>query len=174
METLIAAAPYIAIASSGLSAIQGYMSSQRQSAALSYQAQTERTAAEQARINAAAALSSGEADVARSENDVRRRVAAGFNQAAGAGVDPGFGSPLDLMADIATEGALDVQIKRYKARAQAQNYLQQGQNFDARAAASDQASSEAAGAGLWRAGTTLLGGVADYGRLRLRMGNGVP
>ena len=173
-ETLIADAPYIAIASGGLSAIQSYMAGQQQSSMLRYQAQQQQNNADQARINAGAALSAGEADAARQQDQTRRRLAAGINQAAGSGVDPGFGSPLDLMADVAAEGALDVQIKRYKARAEADRYVQQGAGFDAQAAASGAAASEAASAGLWRAGTTVLGGFADYGRLRTRMGATYP
>jgi hypothetical protein len=169
-ETLILAAPYLAAASTGISAISAISGAQQQSAAMATQAEYQRANAEQARINAGSALNASEAEAARAEAQARRRSATAFNAAAGSGVDPTFGSPLDLMADIAAEGALDTQIQRWKGRNQAAGYQTQAGNFEAQGAASDIAGSNVAAAGPIRAGTTLLGGLAQYGMMRSRAG----
>lgn len=169
-ETLLLVAPYIAAASTGLSVVSSIAQGQQQSAALSQRAEYDRANAEQARINAGSALNASEAEAARGEATARRRSATAFNAAAGSGVDPTFGSPLDLMADVAAEGALDTQIQRWKGRNQAQGYLTQAGNFTNQAAGNEQAASDVASAGRIRGGTTLLGGLAQVGMMQTRMG----
>jgi hypothetical protein len=167
-ETLLLAAPYIAAAGTAVSAIASLQGSQQQSAALTQQAAVNPANAEQARANAGIAANAGEAETARTEADARRRSAAAFNSAAASGVDPGFGSPLDLMADMAAEGALDVQIQRWKSRQQAQGYMVQASNFEAQARGNRGAAADVAAAGPIRAGTTLLGGLAQFATIGAR------
>lgn len=163
---LLAAAPYLTAASAGISAISAIAGGQQQQAAANAQAGAERRNAEQARINAAVQMNQAEAEAARTEGTTRRRVAAGFNAAAASGVDPGFGSPLDVLGDIAAEGALDTQIQRWRGRAAGQAQLAQAGAFEQSALFAEQAGSAAATGGMIRAGTTLLGGLAQYGRMR--------
>lgn len=167
-ETLILAAPYLAAASAGVSVISSIMGGQQQAAAYEQQAEADRRNAEQARINAAVQMNSAEAEAARNDATTRRRVAAGFNAAAASGVDPGFGSPLDVLGDIAAEGALDTQIARWKGRAAGNAQLAQAANFDASAGYASDAAGQAGTAGFIRAGSTLLGGLGQYGSMNLR------
>lgn len=167
---LIAAAPYLLAASTAVSTISAVMGGQQQAAALNQQAEADRRNAEQQRINAGVSLNTAEAEAARTEGQTRRRVAAGFNQAAGSGVDPGFGSPLDLLGDIAAEGALDTAIQRWKGRSGANAQLAQAGAFDIQAGYADSAASAASTAGFIRGGTTLLGGLAQSGDMLTRIG----
>lgn len=167
IETILAIA---SIGATAVSTVGSIVGAQQQSAALNARAEYDRANAEQARINAGTALNVGEAEVQRGEMQARRRAAAAFAQAGASGVDPAFGSPLDLMGDIAAEGALDTQIQRWKAVNQAQGYVTQAGNFAAQGAMNDQAAGEASTAGLFRAGGTLLGGLSNYAMMRTRMG----
>jgi hypothetical protein len=164
---LIAAAPYLMAASAGISAISAITGGQQQQAAYEAQAAADRRNADQSRINAGVALNQAEAEAARTEAETRRRVAGGFNSAAASGVDPGFGSPLDVLGDIAAEGALDTQIQRWKGRAGARAQLAQADGFEQSALFAQDAGSAAATSGFIRAGTTLLGGLAQYGSMNL-------
>lgn len=165
-ETLILAAPYLTAASAGISAISAVMGGQQQAQALEAQAESDRRNAQQSRINAAVQLNSAEAEAARTEAATRRRVASGFNAAAGSGVDPGFGSPLDLLGDIAAEGALDTEIQRWKGRAAGRAQLAQAGAFEQSALFAEDNASSAGTTGFIRAGTTLLGGLAQYAGMR--------
>lgn len=167
-ETLILAAPYLLAGSAAISTVSAIMGGQQQAAAYEQQAEAQRRNAEQARINAAVQMNSAEAEAARTEAQTRRRTAAGFNAAAASGVDPGFGSPLDVLGDIAAEGALDTQIQRWKGRAAGNAQLAQAASFERAAGYADDAASQAGTAGWIRAGTTLLGGLAQYGSMNLR------
>lgn len=168
-ETLLLAAPYLAAASAGISTISAVMGGQQQQAAYEAQAQGQRNQAAQARANAAAQMNQAEAEAARTQGTTRRRVATAFNQASASGGDATYGSPLDLMGDIAAEGALDAQIQRWKGRAGATAAMTQANTLDAQAGFNDAAGSAAGTAGLIRGGTTLLGGLAQYGSAQLRM-----
>lgn len=105
--------------------------------------------AEVGKVNAGSQLAQSEAEAARQQTANQRRIATATNAAAGSGVDVGSGSPLDVMGDLAAEGALDEQITRWKGRRAADAYRQQSTNDSA---AADQAST----AGYLNAGTTLL------------------
>jgi hypothetical protein len=169
-ETALLLAPYIAAASGAVSAISAISGGMQQSAALEQQAAADRRNADQARVNAGVALNTAEAEAARTEQQTRRRVATGLNQAAGSGVDPFYGSPLDVLADMSAEGALDKEIIRWKGRNAANAQLGQAGNFETQAGYADQAADDATSAGFVRAGTTVLGAAANYGTMRLRMG----
>lgn len=169
-ETLILAAPYLAAASAGFSVVSSIMGGQQQAAAYEAQAAADRSNAEQSRVNAAVQLNQSEAEAARTEAATRRRVASGFNLAAATGADTSYGSPLDVLGDIAAEGALDTQIQRWKGRAAGNQALSQAAGFERSAAMADAAADQASTSGFIRAGTTLLGGLAQYGTMRTRMG----
>jgi len=166
-QALILAAPYLTALGAGVSAISAITGGNQQAAAMEQQAAADRRNAEQQRINAGVQLNQAEAEAARTEAGTRRRVASGFNQAAASGVDPGYGSPLDLLGDIAAEGALDTQIQRWKGRAGATAQLAQAGAFEQSALFADDAADQARTSGFIRAGTTLLGSAAQYGAMRM-------
>jgi hypothetical protein len=168
-EALILAAPYLAAASAGVGVISSVMQGQQQAAAYEAQAGADRNNAAQSRVNAAVALNQSEAEVARTEASTRRRLATGFNLAAATGADPSYGSPLDVLGDIAAEGALDTQIQRWKGRAGANQAMNQAAGFERSAVMAEDTAKQASTAGFIRGGTTLLGGLAQYGSMRLRM-----
>lgn len=132
----------ISAASGILGAVGSLQAGSAQSAALERNAEIDRQ-------NAAQAMTAAEADVARQQDADRRRRATAFNAAAGSGVDPTGGSPLELMADMAAQGALDQEITRWRGRTRADAYLTQAGND---LAAADQAST----ASYLSAGSTLL------------------
>ena len=167
---LIAAAPYLAVASAGFSAISSIVGGSQQGAAYDAQAAQQRANAEQARINAGAARTASEAEAQRTEGQNRRKVASAFNQMAASGGDATSGSPLDVMADWATEGALDVAISRWRGTNQGNAYLTQSQNFENEAFYSDRAADEARTSGYVKAGGTLLGGLGTISTTKLKMG----
>lgn len=159
------------VASTLLSAGSSIVGGMQQNAAADRQAEADRSNAEQSRINAGVALNASEAEAARTQQATRRRVATAANQAGASGIDPGFGSPLDVMADISAEGALDAQIQRWKGSNQGRSYLAQASGYEQRANAAEAAGSDAFTGGLIRAGTTVLGGAARYGQMQMRMSN---
>lgn len=132
----------IAAGSALLGAVGSIRAGNAQAAALERNAAIERE-------NAGTALASAEADAARQQTADQRRRATALNAAGASGVDPTSGSPLDLMADMAAEGALDQEITRWRGRTRANAGLQAASND---LAAADQAST----AGYLNAGTTLL------------------
>ena len=157
------------IASTVLSAGSSIVGGIQQSNAADRQAEADRNNAAQARINAAVALNTSEAETQRAQQQTRRRVATAANQFGTSGVDPGFGSPLDVMADMSAEGALDAQITRWKGSNQARAYQAQAAGYDQRAGNAEQAGQDALTGGFIRAGTTVLGGAARYGQMQMRM-----
>ncbi|MDR3418696.1 MAG: hypothetical protein P4L83_21190 [Nevskia sp.] len=109
-----------------------------------------------ARRNAGAALSSGEAEAARTERNTRRQLATAENTFGAAGIDPGSGSALDAQADMAAEGSLDSQIQRWRGRQQANSYLDQANVYSMQAGS-------APIAGAMTGAATLIGGAAKAG-----------
>lgn len=140
------AAPYVAVGATLLGAASSISAGNQQSAALQENAQV-------SRANAGTALATAEADTARQQRESQRRLATAANTAAGTGVDISSGSPLDLMTNLAAEGALDEQITRWKGVTQANAYLTQAQQQQRQAG-------QVRDAGYMQAGTTLLTGLA--------------
>lgn len=127
-----------------LGAFGAMQSGQAQAAAFERNAQIDKE-------NAGQAAFAAEADASRQQTAMRRRMATARNAAAASGVDIASGSPLDVMADIAAESALDVAVTRWRGRQRSNAYLTQAGNDMASA---DQAEA----AGIFGAGTTLLTG----------------
>lgn len=173
-SVLITAAPYLMAASAGISAISAVMGGQQRSAAFQAQAAADERNADQARVNAAVQMNQAEAEAARTDAATRRRSAAAYNLSAASGGDPSYGSPLDLMADIAAEGALDSQIQRWKGTLAAQGMLAQANGLDAQAGFNRNAGDAAATAGFIQGGASLLNAGASYGMANLRLSRGLP
>ena len=136
----------------GLSALVGaagaISSGRQQAAANRYNAQV----AEQ---NAERAVLTSEAEAAREGDRNRRRLASSANAFGASGLAL-EGTPLDVMADLASEAALDEQIIRWRGRTQAQGLRTQ-------AAQDRAAASRATTAGYAQAGATLLTAGARLG-----------
>jgi hypothetical protein len=112
------------------------------------------------RVNAGTALATSEAEAARGQDRARRTVAGIANQGAASGIDISSGSPLDVMADAAAQGALDTEIQRWKGRSQSSAYM-------AQAGQQDRQAGDAGTAGYVGAGTALLSTAARYATARL-------
>lgn len=107
------------------------------------------------RNQASASDLAGQAEAGRIHDINRRKVAQGMNAYAASGVDVSLGSPVDVMSDIAAQGALDEQIARWRGKVGAQGYQNQ-------ATAMQYQGDMAASAGYAKAGGTLLSG---FGRV---------
>ena len=101
-----------------------------------------------ARVNAGAALNAAEAETARTERTTQRKLAMGETAMAGNGIDFTSGSPLDVMGDMAAEGALDAQITRWRGGQAAAGYLTQADQMQQQGQAAKTAGIVGAGTGL--------------------------
>ena len=119
-------------------------------------AQNSEINAANAKVTAGSQLAVSEATASRSEEDNRRRIAAAVNNFGANGIDPTSGSPMDVMKDQASEGALDVQIQRWKGFQAAHNSLLQSDQFTTEAGIQTQQGENAQTAGYIAGGTTLL------------------
>ena len=134
------------LAATGLSALGMMQSASTQGAMAEHNAAV-------SRINAGTAMNAGEADAARTERLTQRRLATAENIWGGSGLQM-TGSVLDVMGDMAAEGALDAQIARWKAKGQSNAFMATGDQQTAQGRA-------ASAAGMAGAATTILGGVSN-------------
>ena len=158
LSTLSSITPLLTGGSALLSAIGSVASGKQQAGALDYNAQVDK-------INAGTALSTSEADVQRQQIAATRAVATGANAYGASGVNLGSGSPLDVLADHAAQGALDSEITRWKGGTQADAYLNNAGQATYQAG-------QASTAGDIQAGTTLLTTGARYAASQLPRGLG--
>lgn len=147
-----------------MSAYGMYAQGQAQEEEASYQKKIMDRNAQVAEMNAQDAERRGKIE----EKQLRLKTAATIGQArsdlSGSGVIVDSGSPLDVQSDVAGWGEYDVQTQRWNTakevwgiRNQAANYSAQGQLYALKG-------SNAASAGAWGAGSSLLSGagtVAD-------------
>jgi hypothetical protein len=152
----------------GLSAAVGALgaisSGRQQAAANRYNAQV----AEQ---NAERAVLTSEAEAAREGDRNRRRLATSANAFGASGLDM-TGTPLDVMADLASEAALDEQIIRWRGRTQAARFQSQAAQDRAAAQRATTAGFGQAGATLLTAGARLGAGLGGGGKAPGGMFNG--
>lgn len=104
--------------------------------------------AETAKVNAGSAMNTAEAETARLERGTQRKLATAETAMAGNGVDIASGSPLDVMGDMAAEGALDAQIARWRGGQTAAGYLTQADQQRQQGQAARTAGYVGAGTGL--------------------------
>ena len=145
IEEMATVAAVASAASAAAGAYGSMQSGNAQAAAANYNATVQRT-------NAGSALASSEAETARIQDQSRRKLATATNAAGDSGVQIDSGSPLDLMADISANSALDAEITRWKGQRVAASGL----------ASANQATmqgDQAQTAGMIGAGATLLSGV---------------
>jgi hypothetical protein len=138
----------ISIAASVLSGVMGAIGAIQQgnaaAAASEYNARL-------ARIQAGSAAMAGSAQEARLQDQNARRLATARNAAGANGVQIDSGTPLDVMADLAGQGALDAELVRWRTQNQVNAGLSQAAMDDANAKTYRQS-------GLIRGATTLLTG----------------
>lgn len=148
LSTIASVSPYLTLASAGISALGSVASGQQQAAALRANQYGDQ-------VNAGMALESSAAQEQRQQIAARQTVAGAANTYGASGVDPTNGSPLDVLAEQAGQGALNSEITRWQGQTQANSYLygasQAGYQAD-----------QAADAGALTAGTTLLTSGARY------------
>src|SRR6185437_14237589 len=140
-------ASYASLASGGIAALAALRSGATQAAVASANAAA-------ARINAGSSMNAAEAEAARIEANNRRTLATAANNAGANGIQTGSGSALDLMGDMAAQGALDVQIARWRGSTQGGAYMTQAGQQSAAVAAAPLA-------GALTAGSTLLTSTAN-------------
>ena len=150
--TLATLGTYASLASAGLGGLSAIRAGDTQAA-------IGRNNAEIGKINAGAAMNAGEAEAARIQSQTRRKLATGENAFADSGIQTGQGSALDVMGDMAAEGALDTQIARWRGTSAANSAIMQGQQQRVQAGASQTA-------GYTGAGTTLLTGATTIANQR--------
>ncbi len=162
MPFLAAAAPFIAIAGSVIGAVGTIISAVGQSQAADYNAKV-------ARQNATYAEQSAQQQrQIAAENERRQRLRTtkllGAQKAgyAKAGVTM-EGSPLEVMAETASQGELDALNIRYGGEVGAYNARVQGSRYRSQAGFYDFESSRSLWTGIMGAGTTLLTGTARAG-----------
>ena len=119
-----------------------------QAAAQKYNQQTDQ-------INAGQALSTSAAEAQRDQIRAQRSVASSAADFGASGVALGSGSPLNVLADQAAQGALNASIVQYRGASQATSALNSAQQAGFQA-------SQDADAGAITAGTTLLTQGARY------------
>jgi hypothetical protein len=153
LSTAATVAPYLSVASAGIGALSNIASGNAQSAALQAQASTDQ-------INAGTALTTAAASMQRNQIRAEQTVATTANTYGGDGINSGTGSPLNVMASQAAQGALDSEIIRWQGGQQASADLNA-------ATQANYAASQASTAGLVNAGTTLLTAGARYATSQL-------
>lgn len=154
----------LTVASLALTAYGQYQQGQAQKESEKFNAQVSRNNAIIAERNAKAAKERGDA-----EADAKRRQIAsvkGQQRAAFAasGVAIDEGTPLDILADTAELGELDVLNIKNNAEREAYNYRVQAGDFTAQAGLHDASARNASTAGLINAGTTVLTGSRDIAK----------
>jgi hypothetical protein len=145
-----------------VSAYGQYQSGKAQEAQYEYQSAVSRNNSIIAEQNAQDATKRGAA-----EADTNRRKVASFvgTQRAGFGASGAMvdsGSPLDIIADTAMLGELDTQNILGNAEREARGYRTQGMNFQAESGLMDSSAKSAGRAGVFNAGSTILGGGTQF------------
>lgn len=162
MVAISTVAAVAGVVSAAIGAVGAISAGNAQNAMAKRNAAAADTAAENSRGLAGQQLAVGEAEAARTEEATRRRIATASNTFSASGVDTSSGSPLDVVGDIAGEGALDAQIIRWKGRSAANASLVQSGIQTGQASIDLQAGSNAQTAGYVGAGTTLLSTASAY------------
>lgn len=153
-----------AVASTLVSAYGAYQQGQAQEAQANYQAKIMDRNAQIADMNAQDAERRGKIE----EKQLRLRTSNMIGEArsglSGSGVVVDSGSPLDIQTDTAAWGEYDVQTQRWNTAKEVWGIKNQAANYTAQGGLYRMAGANAASAGVWSAGGSLLSGagtVAD-------------
>lgn len=139
----------LAAAGSVASAFGAFKQGQAAQTAANYNAQINLNAANSAEVT-------GQQEAGRLYDINRRKMATAQNQMGASGALLDIGSPVDVMADLAGQAALDEEIARWRGRVAATGYRNE-------ANAQTFAGQQAYKAGLAKAGTMLLSGFGRVG-----------
>jgi len=110
-----------------------YQGAEADNMALEYNAQVAENNAQMAQYNAAEAMQRGEENVANIQESVAQTQAAQRTGFAASGVAVDQGSALDVQADTAYQGEIDIQTARRNAQLEAWGYQIEGQNRQSQA-----------------------------------------
>jgi hypothetical protein len=149
------------IAGAGVSAAGSIQQGQAQKSAADYQAAVDRNNAILSQRQARDAVERGQADQQtqmRKNADALGRARASY---ASRGVEGNFGSPLDVMGDMAQFGTLDAKTIGVNAQREAAGYEAQAMNQNASATLKQQQGNNAAAAGNIGAFGSLLSGATS-------------
>ena len=150
---MVALAPvmaYASLAAGAFSAFGAYQQNQ-------YQAQVAANNAQIAQNNAKAALAAGAVEEQNQRLLTEQRIGKVRANAGAAGVDPNFGSPLDLQSDTAKLGELDALTIRNNAARRAYGYQVEGLNQSAQASLYNSASYGSLLSGATSVGSKYMG-----------------
>lgn len=147
------------VVSTGLSAYGQMQQGQAQQDQANYQAKIMNRNAQIADMNAQDAERRGQIE----EKQLRLRTANIISDArsglSGSGVVVDAGSPLDIQTDTAAWGEYDVQTQRWNVAKEVWGIKNQAANYTAQSGLYRMAGANAASAGVWGAGGSLLSGV---------------
>lgn len=156
----------LAIASAvgtAVNALGEFQRGQAESAESDFRAQVARNNALIAEQNAQAELERGKADVRDQRRLIQQRIGSQRAQLAAQGFDVAEGSSIEILADTAVLGELDVLRIRADAENRARNLRQQAQDFRTESTLNAFAAKRAKQAGAIGAAGTLLTGAGRVG-----------
>lgn len=152
--------------STAMSVVGGIQASNAEAAASMYSAQVNEQNAKFAERRARDALLRGKEEeqrVREEGNQLKGQQIAGM---AAAGLDLGFGSPLDVLVDTTTGIELDAARVRRNADLEYDDYMRQGWSYRANASMDRASAANAKTAGRIGAIGSVIGGGADYYKYR--------
>ncbi len=138
------------------------MNASAQSAAASYQAQVAQNNAKYAQQNATLALQQGAVQEAAQRQKTAQMVGTERAVMGANDIEMNSGSPLQVQRSTVETGDLDALTIRSNAQIASTNDLQQSANFTAQAGLLSAQSSWAMDAGMFGAGSSLLGGASSF------------
>ena len=159
-----------AIAGTALNAYGQVKAGKAQQAAAESEAERAEFNAQVAEVQAADALARGREEESIFRQGVRGLIGSQRAGFAGQGVKVGVGSAADVVADTAYQGELDARRIRANAEREAWGYQMEAADLRMGADVSRRAGKNAAKAGWWNAGSTVLGATSSI--LQARMGWG--
>lgn len=154
------------VASTAIGAAGQIQTGRAQNAAAQYQAQVATINAGFAEKRAADALARGREEEARVRREGAQLQGQQTAQMAAAGLDLGFGSPLDVLIDTATGIELDALRTRRNAALEAEDFDRQAWNYRADAGMSRAEGKNAQTAGYIGAAGSILSGGAQAAKYR--------
>ncbi|XAI96405.1 hypothetical protein [Microcystis phage Mel-JY33] len=148
------------------SVVGGIQASNAEAAASMYSAQVNEQNAKFAERRARDALMRGAEEEQRVRQEGAQLKGQQIAGMAAAGLDLGFGSPLDVLVDTATGIELDAARVRRNADLEYDDYMRQGWSYRANAGMDRASAANAKTAGRIGAIGTVLGGAGDYYKYR--------
>lgn len=160
--------PYVSAAAAivgvGMSAYGMYAQGQAQQQQADYQSAVAQRNADNAAMQAADRERTGQIEEKQMRLKTEQMIGQAKSDLSGSGVQIGTGSPLDVVKDAAAWGEWDVQQHRWNVAKDIWNINNTKDNYTAQSSLYQMQGQNAAQAGMWGAGTSLISGagtVAD-------------